>query len=213
MSKLIGQNIKVARRSKRLNQVELSALCGWSGFPSRISNYERGVREPSSKDLLTMAKVLNVGIDWFYQDQSALAGGQQNTIGSFAAIKHVPLLAMNQVLAHLKGIRVEPKDMLPAINMEGTHAFALMVEGDSMESPYGDSLFNGCIVFVDPALEARAGDYVIAQSGEGLTLKQLVKDSNSSWLKPLNSRYPLMPFPPDGVVLGVVRSMMKYFYK
>lgn len=58
--KKTGQLIKQARQKAGLNQPELADKCGWG--QSRISNYERGQREPGIEDLRVIAKALNVSL-------------------------------------------------------------------------------------------------------------------------------------------------------
>jgi len=58
--KKTGQLIKQARQNAGLNQPELADKCGWG--QSRISNYERGQREPGIEDLRIIAKALNVSL-------------------------------------------------------------------------------------------------------------------------------------------------------
>ncbi|WP_184411238.1 helix-turn-helix domain-containing protein [Xanthomonas translucens] len=50
----LGSRIRAARIAAGYSQGELSELCGW-GAPSRLSNYEQGVREPALADLRLIA--------------------------------------------------------------------------------------------------------------------------------------------------------------
>lgn len=208
----IGQNIKLARRKKNLNQAELSQLCGWNGFPSRISNYERGVREPKSDDLLKLANSLNVSVDWFYRDY-----GNNQTLevresaATYKPIRYIPLLDWEQAITYLKGKKVDAKDMLPVTQMESTLSFALTVEGDSMESAQGDSFSAGCTLIIDPGMQPKNHDFVLALMNQTTTFKQLIIDSGTRFLKPLNPRYPLLEMPANAEILGVVRAFMKQF--
>lgn len=52
----LGENIKKARLKAGLNQTQLGQACGWGGdSQTRVSNYERGRREPTLGDLRTIA--------------------------------------------------------------------------------------------------------------------------------------------------------------
>lgn len=81
------------------------------------------------------------------------------------------------------------------------HTFALIVTGDSMEPEFP----SGVRVVVEPDLQWENGDYVVAGNGESATLKQIVRDGNDWYLKPLNPRYPIKPLG-KGRVIGVVRE-------
>ncbi len=208
----IGQNIRLARRRKKVSQAELSQLCGWSSYPSRISNYERGIREPKSDDLIKLAQTLNISVDWLYRDYGSSQPMEvRESIASYQSIKYIPLLRWDQISAHLRGEPVQIKDMLPISNIESSKSFALTVEGDGMESPQGDSFSSGCTIVIDPSLTPINHDYVIAHINNAPTFKQLIIDSGKQFLKPLNLRYPLTEMQDSIKIIGVVRMMMKTF--
>lgn len=88
-------------------------------------------------------------------------------------------------------------------------AYALEVTGDVMVSSFpGEASFPpGTIIIVDPAIEAKAGDYVLAMdpvSGHP-TFKRLVHDAGRWYLKPSNPAYPATEVQsPVGIILGRV---------
>jgi SOS-response transcriptional repressor LexA len=89
------------------------------------------------------------------------------------------------------------------------HTFALRVVGDSMEPEFPD----GTVIIVEPDMQADPGDFVVVRANGGLecTFKQLMKDGNDWYLKPINDRYPIKPMPKDAVIIGVVRSQEKRY--
>ena len=56
----LGERIKTARKAAGLTQAALAALCGWDP-PSRLGNYEQGIREPSLADLRLIAEHVGPG--------------------------------------------------------------------------------------------------------------------------------------------------------
>lgn len=92
-------------------------------------------------------------------------------------------------------------------------AFALRVEGDSMETASGVSFCNGATIVVDPELQAKNGAYVLAKQNisSQLVFKQLIIDGNRRFLKPLNPRYPITEITPHAIICGVVRLVMMEF--
>lgn len=207
---IIANNIRLARQRLGISQAVLSQQCGWSKFPSRISNYERAAREPKGNNLQVIVRALNVSIDWLYEDHgSHLTPQVRDMVASYKAIKYVPLLQWDQITTYLSGVTVRIKDMLPVSNIEGIRAFAVMVEGDSMEAPQGDSFTQGCTLIVDTEATPITRDYVIAYVDNQPTFKQLIIDSGKRFLKPLNPRYPLTE--KEFKILGVVRIMQKNF--
>ena len=85
------------------------------------------------------------------------------------------------------------------------HTYALRVRGDSMEPKFPD----GAILIVEPDEDPMPGKYVIVrQNGDSeATFKQLVKDGDHLYLKPLNSRYPILELRKDAVFCGVVKRV------
>jgi len=88
------------------------------------------------------------------------------------------------------------------------NAFALLVQGDSMEPEF----LEGDIVTVDPGRDAINGSYVIAKNGEEATFKQLVIDGSNVYLKPLNARYPIKDITGIEIkIVGVVVEKRKRY--
>lgn len=85
--------------------------------------------------------------------------------------------------------------------------YALKVRGDSMTNPGpGRSYPAGCIIFVDPEIEANAGDRVIAtlpRTNEA-TFKVLVEDAGRQFLRPINPQYPIIDITEETHICGKV---------
>lgn len=73
--------------------------------------------------------------------------------------------------------------------------YALVVDGDSMERPYGKQYPDGCIVFVDPEKRGGVGngDPIIAKINgvDAVTFKILAEADGRKFLKPLNQQHPV----------------------
>jgi SOS-response transcriptional repressor LexA len=88
-------------------------------------------------------------------------------------------------------------------------AFALKVRGDSMVAPAGQwpTFPPGCIIIVDPNLEAESGYLVLVEFKDGLTSFQKLEiydGSGQKWLKSLNPAYVPSRLPDDARIVGVV---------
>ncbi|MDR5728036.1 MAG: S24 family peptidase [Terriglobia bacterium] len=98
-------------------------------------------------------------------------------------------------------------DVVGADPLISERAFALRVRGDSMVNSAGGPTFpDGCIIVVDPAQRAEHGDNVVVQlpgAGEAV-FKAYEFDGGKYYLKPLNSRYPIDPWPEGARIIGVV---------
>lgn len=94
----------------------------------------------------------------------------------------------------------------------GRHAFALVVEGDSMMSPYpGERSFPpGTVIVVDPDRGASAGDYVVAKdvSTQKATFKRLAHDAGRWYLRPLNPSYPTLEI--DDPAIRVIGRVIEF---
>ncbi len=208
----IGARIKQARRQQGLNQAELSQLCGWSEFPARISNYERGKREPKSEDLRKLANALSVSIDWFYKSTDQTLSVQESRL-RYGTANMVPMLSWDQVIPYLQNQALKQDiDSIPVPSQFGTNCFGLLVDGDSMESTQGTSFLHGSHIVVDPDADAQPNDYVLVKTGQDqIVFKQLTSDMGKCYLKPLNPRYPLTEMTDTMQVIGVIKINIQYF--
>lgn len=99
----------------------------------------------------------------------------------------------------------------PALTEFKDRTFAYRVHGDSMVGHGEDSFPENSVVIVEPELDPRPGDFVVAQvDSDGLTLRQFVADDGDRYLRPLNARYPIKPLS-EVHILGVVREFSKIY--
>ena len=93
--------------------------------------------------------------------------------------------------------------------------FARSVNDDSMfdaSDPIG-SYPPGCVIVVDPNLQAQRGDDIVVRvpGADEAVLRQFELDGTQQLLKPLNATYPVLPMPFGAVILGVVIKMSLHF--
>lgn len=87
--------------------------------------------------------------------------------------------------------------------------YLLRVQGDSMRD---DGIFDGDLVAVKRASEARDGQVVIARIDEEITIKRLERTTRGIRLLPRNPDYPPIDVPPgsdfaiEGLYCGLVRT-------
>lgn len=93
---------------------------------------------------------------------------------------------------------------LPCPSNHGPRAYALRVEGVSMEPKF----HSGDIIFVDPDLQAEHGSYVVVRLDDDkkATFKQLVLEGEQRFLRPENPAWPkqLIPINGNATICGVV---------
>jgi len=205
----LGQRLKQAREKTGLSQRGLAKRSGLS--QQLISKLENGLVE-STTEVFRFAEVLGINPRWLATGK----GGPQSdfNVADGPSIKaYVPLISW--VAAGNWREVVDPyppgdgEALVPVTCRVGNNAYALRVQGDSMEPVFP----NGSIIIVDPAAESRHGSYVVVRldHAEQATFKQLIMDGGARYLKPLNPRYPIMEIRESATVCGVVRQMVMDF--
>jgi len=117
----------------------------------------------------------------------------------------VPVLNKVNAGMYKEIVEAHPDDIdyVPVYTPTKRYTFALRVDGDSMEPGFP----NGCVVIVDPEIEVKPNDYVIAMNGDNeSTFKQLIKDGPDFYLRPRNPRYPIKPLG-TARIIGVVTGL------
>ena len=61
---MFAVRLKVARENAGMTQAGLAEACGWSPSGMMVSHYELGRRTPTIKAAATLARNLNVSVDW-----------------------------------------------------------------------------------------------------------------------------------------------------
>lgn len=82
---LIGEKIKKRREALGLSQQVLAELCGWD-LPSRISNYECGLREPGIGDLQQIANALKIEVSYLINADKKVASEKETLAGRLASL-------------------------------------------------------------------------------------------------------------------------------
>jgi SOS-response transcriptional repressor LexA len=193
---------------KRLNMSEQQFADTLGVSRGAVQQWEKaGATAPRRSNQRRVADLLGVSV-------AELVSGTTAGSRGFDMRAEVPLISEVEAGNYTIIDNFEPKGTFETVPVSVTiqrHTYALKVHGDSMVSESGDSFPPGSIVVVEPEMEARPGDYVIAlNEANETTFKQLVKDGGDYYLKPLNARYPIKPL--DGArVIGVVREFTKRF--
>jgi len=205
----LALRLKQSRDKAQISQRELAKRSGLS--QQLISKLENGLVE-STTEVFRLAEALRVDPRWLATGKDAGKETENTAEGPFITA-YVPLISW--VAAGSWRDVADPypagigEDLVPVTCRTGPNAFALRVQGDSMEPVFP----NGSVIIVDPAVEPRQGSYVVVRldEAEQATFKQLVIDGGVRYLKPLNPRYPLMEIRESATVCGVVRQMVMDF--
>ncbi len=188
------------RNGVKIDPVTIGQIKNGTPLPS---GNPRGVGDKLAEKL---ERGLNLGDRWMDTDHSSpveiseLHGNISqltNKSGKPAILREVPLISSIQagewgdvVDNYNVGEGVEMM-LCPVNHSENT--FALMVDGDSMTSPYpGQKSYpHGTIIYVDPMRQIELGDRVVAKVNQDnkATFKVLAEDAGQRFLKPLNPQY------------------------
>ncbi|MCX8967394.1 LexA family transcriptional regulator [Erwinia psidii] len=184
MNENIGDRIKSLREARGFSQAQLAKLCGWSA-PSRLGNYELGVRKISADDALLLASALNVPpAKIMFGDDSASIYKQHE----YPLFTSVQAGAFSETGTYTETDR---KGWIATSRKASDKAFWLEVAGHSMTAPQGckPSFPEGMLILVDPEEEVEPGDFCIAgmHNDSEVTFKRYVRDEGKNWLEPLNT--------------------------
>jgi len=196
-----GSRIRALRTSKNLTQRALGALIGVSA--TSINYWENEEVEPRNKNLAALARALECAPDYLLHGATS---GKQGSITSIHS--RVPLLSWAAVTE--SGVDEEKgvEDWLYYPRQCGKKTFALIVDNDSMVSPYPNnkSYPIDTTVFVDPEVPVSNGCRVIAivDNSAQATFKEYREDGHDRYLKPLNPQYPTIKIDDDSVLIGTI---------
>ena len=172
-------------------KVSRAAVSQWVNGPTK---------EIKSKHAMQLAFMLGVNPDWLAYGKGDMLGPAvtyDSGKSEYFAGQAVPLLSKVSAGKYCdsKGIfdHDDAEAWLPRPQGASELAYGLMVEGDSMTSPYpnGRSYPPGTILYVDPdkdVLPGMRGIFRLPDSDEAI-FKELVSDAGVQYLKPLNPQY------------------------
>lgn len=69
LARIVGSNIRAARKAKGLRQRQLSESLDIDVMA--VSNWERGIYQPSMGNLVAAAEVLDQPLAWFFTEREA----------------------------------------------------------------------------------------------------------------------------------------------
>ncbi|WP_273008429.1 LexA family protein [Pseudoalteromonas lipolytica] len=183
-----------------------------------VSHWRTGQAVPSGENLLKLSKALRCNARWLSTGVGTPEGAVELELGPDLRGK-APLISWVQA-GKWKEIDMESLRQASDISFYqhtasvSDDAFALRVKGDSMTSfTGGKSIPEGSVIIVDPNIQAEHGKVVVARLEESdeATLKQLVIDGGTKYLKPFNNSYPTMPINGNCTIIGVVKQVIQDF--
>lgn len=182
----LGNRIKILRKSRKLTQGRLGVLVGVSDVT--IGYWEKDLNKPDFENLIKVAEILEVSIDY-------LRYGIKDSTPSVKDFR--PVTRMLPVLSNIQaGFWTSVKSVsdyeiskwLPAPANAGKNSYYLIVQGTSNTPHFQD----GDFVCIDPDIPVeyvQTGEMIVAQYGEDMTFKALVRENKRTYLQALNPNF------------------------
>ena len=200
-----NERVRQRRIELGLSQAELGKM---AGVPqSTIGQIENG-RNKSSTKILELANALQTTVEYLVNGVKTKAQGISNISATNFCTNRVPVISWVQAGNWLDIEHYDSDDMEYVQTVKFIEdGFALRVHGDSMQPEFAD----GDIIVIDPHAPQDASCYVVAVHDNQATLKKLVYDGTTPYLKPLNPQYPMLSWDESTRIVGVVKQKIKTY--
>lgn len=214
----LNERITSARVSAGMSKAALARAVGVSS--PTVTDWESGkIKTIEAGNMSKLAAALGVTPDWLLYGKEP---AQRQAISASVAAAYdivdrntrpVPIISYVQAGNWCELVDAYPtghgEDTVDVDVRWGPNTYALRVRGDSM----APTLTEGAVIVVDPAIDWRHGHIVVVrQNGDAeVTVKRLVKDGGTWYLKPDNPRYEILTMEEDAHVCGVVVEQIQRF--
>lgn len=201
----IGPKIKARREKLGWSVTKLATLAGIS--QSFLSRLENNKATGSWETFMKIAGAMGVSVDVFFPNRSNVESAPPDW-------RRIPILDYNQTGAWAESnyqIVSDKQETIMANLEHPASTFALRVRDDSMEPQFK----NGDIVVIDPTIQPKPGDFVVANNAQGeATFKQYrVAGINEQGVEvfelwPLNNLY--APMRSDRQLMAIMGTMVEH---
>gem|GEM_PF-3928213 len=187
-----------------VNQEEFASITGISR--SSIGNYETNVSKPKYPDLIKIAKIGNVTLDWLLTGEESSFTPPVTDLktlkGSDAKPAHAVLYPLiDKVTAGDFSANAHQENIVEyyPVNFVRKNCFLVEVEGDSMTCDDPDqSIQAGDLLLVDPVETVTPGDLVVVKlTSTRHMVKQFFISKDGIELRSLNPSHPSIFITPD----------------
>lgn len=155
-----------------------------------ISDWFSGKKIPSKESIKKMAKLFKKNEEDIKDIFNISEKSQNNIIEGKIELTYIPVRGLSSASGG-KFILEETETFLP-FKKSGPNQFAIKIVGDCMVDPDDprNSIYDGDYVIVDPDVEARNGDVIVARlDGEYSTVKRMYRHGEEVRLIPDNPDY------------------------
>lgn len=179
----IQENLRSLMNAKNLTEDDVAKICGVKQ-PSVNAWLKKG--SISQKNIIKLSQHFKLSVD-------DLLRGSANRINPIPT-KQIPLLSWVQAGLWADNGDNDYSEYIPTDSSVPDNCFALRVNGDSMTSlTGGKSIPDGAIVIVEPTDKSPEDlnhkVVIIADADNQTTMKELIFDGTTGYLKPWNQSY------------------------
>lgn len=201
----IGEKIFLLRKQKGWSQAQLANKAGLS--QSGVQWLEKG-KGRTTKHIFKIAEAFGV-------ETSELVECEDVTFLLNKIPKnYIPILKWNEIENFLKygyrniKINTDERDFIRSPLLADNHKkiFGIKTENDSMTSNNLLSFQPGTIIIAEKKEKCMSGNYVILKKHDEKEpfFRQIIKEGDTLFAKPLNSQYPFLKLNEDYLILAVL---------
>ena len=179
---LFPKNLKYLREKNNYTQDQLASKLNIKR--SRLSNWEKGTRDPSMEHIVAISKFF--GEDLIHEDLK-MRDFTKHSINIFEGVR-IPVLGRIPAGIPIEAIQdvLEWEEIPKSWTTGGREYFALKIMGDSMEPVYN----NEDVVIFLKNIDCETGtDCAVMVNGNDATFKKVCKQDKGIILRPINPKY------------------------
>ncbi len=194
MFEKLSDNLNTLMANARMNACELARK---TGVPASTIKKIRNHNNPNP----TLATLIPIAQN-FAISVSQLVGDEGLTMHD---VSRLPLLSWEQAV-HWP--QTTPAALMSSgmMNQYSEHSFALLIQEDNWEGFAADS-----VIIIDPTIKADHRDYILVHKlqNELPSLRQMLQDDGTTYLKPVVSGYQMSILNHDYRILGTVMEIRR----
>lgn len=200
----LGTRIKTLRKAKGWSQLELSKRTSISR--PRIAQIETNPgTEVKSETMRSLAKAFDLTVEQLSSVSLFDKGVNNHEVTIRPLTTKLPILQWGEIKLYLKGRDMEDKQWVGSPTNLSNNAFAMCVENSAMVSNIEVSFNQGSIIFIEPDINYKSGDKVVALCKTTNTgvFRTFIEEANNRMLIPSNTQYQTLNAD-DYLIIGVV---------
>lgn len=161
-----GDLLRKERKKRHLTQTDIGNRLGVT--QQAVAKWEKNVSEPSSADLITLAGLYGVTVDYLLGRESNPMSGTKVVLQDGTGYRSLPILS---AVACGQPIYTEDSyEDYVVQNMEVSADFCVVAKGDSMINA---RIYDGDIVFVRKQQEVNNGEIAVVAIDDTATIKRV----------------------------------------